>query len=160
MKVVFEGEAIKADLQDFDFIEIKRNTQHYLLRTPYFLVPPPLAADKADFRTAQNTTGYILVNYYKQTPCASTGILEYDEFAGFTASEAKCVRSVVFKVVAPVVHQEFYRDSVKYLALSVKVPGPYEVSVECGTLVKDGVFYKVFGTGRYVLKTDSLLYKF
>jgi len=163
MRRVFEGELIKADLEDFDFIEIKRNTNHYVLRSPYFLVPPlPEPGDESGRAASQTNynTGYMLVNYYKRTPCARTGILTSDELAGFAPSEIKCVRSTAFEVVPPVVHQEFYKNSCKYLALIVKVPGPYQISMENGTLVKDGVFYKVFGTGKYILSTETLLYKF
>lgn len=152
MKRVFEGEQIKVEVDDFDFLEIKRNTTHFLLRTPFFVVPT-----QSEYEEGSKC---MVVNYYKLLSCRRKGILEFDEFEGLTAQEAKCVKSDVFNVVAPVEYQEFYKNGTKYLALRSRVSEPYEVSMENGTLVKHGMFYKVFGGGCYIFSSARILYKF
>lgn len=162
MRRVFEGEQVRTDVDDFDFLEIRRNASYFLLSTPYFVVPG-MAAAPQDMATAGERAGgpmYMAVNYYRVAPCGRRGLLEYDEFEGFGGREVRCVKSCLYSVEAPVEHQEFYKHGARYLALDVKVHGDYEVSMENGTLVKDGMLYKVFGDGCYVFRTDRILYRF
>ncbi|ELA41367.1 uncharacterized protein VICG_01608 [Vittaforma corneae ATCC 50505] len=170
MKRVFEGEQVRTDVNDFDFLEIKRNTSYFLLRTPCFVVPSLTTASQAMATPNQcakaavdedaSSSRYMVVNYYKVVSCERNGLLVYDEFEGFNGMDVRCVRSCLYDVEVPVEHQEFYRHGVKCLALNARVPGEYEVSMENGTLVRDGMFYKVFGDGRYIFRNDRILYKF
>lgn len=161
MKRVFEGEQIKTDFDDFDFLEIKRSSTYYMFGAPYFLVPPPLAGEDTHSNTnPASKPDYMIVNYYKRVPCTVNGILEYDEFSGFVGAAIKCIGTTIFEVIAPVEYQEFYKNGIRHLAVMVKTAGSYDISIENGTLIKEGLFYKVFGSGKYIFSDEKVLYKF
>lgn len=151
MKKVFQGEVIKTEDFEYDFIEIKGPETAILHKTPFFIVP-----------TSKKAYEYLIVNYYK-IEIYENHLLQYDEFKSKLEVEDKtiinskkinCIKSEIFSVDTPVEFQEFYKDKAKFLALKVKTAGEFKITMEDGTIIKEGSFYKVFGQGCYIFEQN------
>lgn len=156
MIAVFEGQKIKTENINFLFIEIKRKTTTFLSKTPFFTVPTENTS------SSESYPDLMIVNYYDLVPVKRAGILEYDEFEDtFPCSNPVCIKTVTYQVYKPVEYQEFYKNGNKYVLVNIKDKEfikNYEISIENGVLIKEGVFYKVFGNGRYIFRTEEILY--
>lgn len=149
MKRVFQGQTIKTEDLEYDFIEIRSSQRYFLFKTPFFVVP----SEGAHYK-------FMTVSYYKAIDPERTGLLEYDELQTLSGKEIVCVKSDVFEVERPVEFQEFYKNRTRYLVLKVKIDQDFDISIENGSMVKDGCFYKVFGSGKYIFESENILYSF
>lgn len=154
MKSVFEGQVLRVSSTDYDLLQIKGETTTNMRRTRFLVVPA--------FKDARREH-FLVLNYYKYQNAGSgarSGILKYRELSNFPIVTSTLVLSEVFAVRKPLSYREMSKENQKYLIVTSNTNEEYDILMEEGVLIRDGLGYKVFGSGPYIFRGKNIMYRF